>query len=159
VISLRPTTAGDLDFVLALEHHPDNRDFIGQWRRDEHLATLDRADRQHLIIAGAAGARLGYMITYDVRRDGFGVYVKRIAVSDRARGIGRQALTQLAARAWQQETPLVCLAVRPYNIRAQRCYRAVGFEAWPLDAAGWSAFLAHVDPGAPDCLIMRLRRR
>ena len=159
MIALRPTTPGDLDFVLALEHHPDNRDFIGQWRRDEHLATLDRADRQHLVIAGAAGALLGYIITYDVRRDGFGVYVKRIAVSDRARGIGREALTLLAARAWQEGTPLVCLAVRPYNTRAQRCYRAVGFEDWPLSASGWSAFLSHVDPDAPDCVIMRLLQR
>jgi diamine N-acetyltransferase len=82
----------DLDFVLALEHHPDQASFIGQWTRDEHVAALDRADREHLIIEAAADAPLGYLIGYDVRAAGYGIYIKRIAIAEKSRGIGRAAL-------------------------------------------------------------------
>ena len=157
-IQLLSTTPADLDFVLALEHHPDNRDFIGQWTRAEHLASMARTNRQHLVIAADDGDRLGYLIAYDVIAAGYGIYVKRIAVTDRARGIGRAALAEFAPRAWERGAPLVSLAVRPHNERAQRCYRAVGFRDWWLDAAAWTAFLAGVDPFASGCLIMRLMR-
>jgi ribosomal protein S18 acetylase RimI-like enzyme len=156
MIHLRPTGADDLDGVLALEHRPDNREFIGRWTREEHLATMARADRQHLVIASADGRALGYLIAYDVRAAGYGIYIKRIAVTDRARGIGREALSLFAARAWADAAPFVCLAVRTHNVRAQRCYRAVGFESWTLDAAAHADFLARVDPRAAGCLLMRL---
>jgi ribosomal protein S18 acetylase RimI-like enzyme len=157
-IHLRATRPDDLDFVLALEHRPENRDFIGQWPREEHLATLSRVDREHLMIAAAGGAPLGYVITYDVRRDGYGVYIKRIAVREPAQGTGRAALVALAARAWDQGYSSICLAVRTGNERAQRCYRAVGFDVWTPDAAGWADFMAKVDPLVSGCLLMRLAR-
>ena len=157
-ITLRRTTPADLDFVLALEHRPDNRDYIGQWTREEHLASMARPDRQHLVIAAPDGDRLGYLITYDVVAAGYGIYIKRIAVVERARGIGRATLAALAARAWAGGAPLISLAVRPHNQRAQRCYRAVGFQMWWLEPSQSSDFLAKVDPCAPGCLVMRLRR-
>ena len=89
-IGLRRTSIADLDFVLALEHHPDQVSFIGQWTRDEHVATLERADREHLIIE-ADGVPLGYLIGYDVRAAGYGLYIKRIAIAEKSRGIGRAA--------------------------------------------------------------------
>jgi hypothetical protein len=49
------------------------------------------------------------------------------------------------------------LQLRPVE-RAQRCYRAVGSEAWTLDDPGWTRFLADVDPAASGCLMMRLTR-
>ena len=145
----------DLDFVLALEHRPDNREFIGQWTAEVHLATMARPDREHLVITDAAGSPLGYLITYDVSAAGYGVYLKRIAVEARSRGTGRAALAALVRRPAAAAAPFVCLAVRPHNARAQRCYRAVGFEQWTLTPDAFSDFLARVDPPAGDCLLMR----
>jgi ribosomal protein S18 acetylase RimI-like enzyme len=155
-VILRPTTDADLDFVLALEHRPDNRDFIGQWPRAEHQRSMARDDRQHLLMESADGTPLGYLIGYDVRAAGFGWYVKRIAVEERSRGIGRAALAEFAMRAWTAGAALVSLAVRPHNLRAQRCYHAVGFVEWALNAGDRIAFLERVDPFATDCLVMRL---
>ena len=152
---LRPTTLDDLDYILALEHRPDNRDFIGRWAREQHVDAMSRVDREHLVIAGDDGAPLGYLIAYDVIADGYGIYVKRIAVGERSRGVGRAALAQFAERPWVTRASLISLAVRPHNARAQRCYVASGFEQWLLDETSRATFLDRVDPLAADCLIMR----
>jgi ribosomal protein S18 acetylase RimI-like enzyme len=154
-IALRRTTSADLDFVLALEHHPDQAPFIGQWTRDEHLATIERADREHLIIE-AAGGPVGYLIGYDVRTAGYGIYIKRIAIAEKSRGIGRAALRAYFAHVGRRfGTRAVWLAVRDHNARAQRAYAAVGFARVDMSSAEFERFLAAVDRPLDRCLIMR----
>jgi diamine N-acetyltransferase len=157
-VQLRPLIADDLDFVLPLEHRAGNRIYIGQWSREEHLASMAHADRQHLLIQSDDGLPLGYLIMFDRTDAGFGAYVKRIAIATPSEGTGRTALAQLLRSAWIGRAPFVCLAVRPYNVRAQRSYRAAGFHEWPLDDATQAEFLARVDPLAADCLIMKAPR-
>ena len=89
-VTLRPTGVSELDFVLALERHPDNVPFIGQWSREEHAAVIRAPDREHWIIE-AESRPAGYLIAYDLVSRGFGVYVKRIVIESKARGLGRAA--------------------------------------------------------------------
>ena len=160
MIRLRRTTSDDLDFVLALEHHPDQRPFIGQWTREQHLETMGRADREHWIIERADdGGAQGYLIAYDVRDAGSGIYIKRIATTEKAKGIGREALREFLAHAFRdQHAESVCLAVRHHNQRAQRAYAAVGFVEQRLTPDEWQAFRAAVDPVGDDCLVMRVKK-
>lgn len=158
-IALRPTTPEDLDFVIALERDDENRPFIGQWSREEHLAAIDRADREHWIVADGAGARLGYVILYDVRSMGQGVYVKRIAIGPKSAGVGRRALAQLVEHACRDlGAEFVTLGVIPHNHRAQKAYRAVGFEVMTLTEPELRRMQADVDPFPDDCLVMKIGR-
>jgi len=137
-VRLRRTAEADLDFVLALEHHPDQLPFIGQWTRDEHRDAIAREDREHWIIERASdGMSLGYLISYDVRAAGYGIYIKRIALAEKSRGVGRAAL-----RAFID----------------QRAYAAVGFVDVPLTPAERADITATVDPFPPECLVMRIAR-
>ena len=137
-VRLRGATPADLAFVTALERHPDNRDWIGQWGDGEHLAAIaGKGGREHWIIE-AGGERAGYLIAYDCRGAGAGIYVKRILVKDKSRGIGRAALSLFVEHAFaRSETGSVWLIVRDDNARAQAVYRALGFERF--DPAGESA--------------------
>ncbi len=157
MIGLRRTAAADLDFVLALEHHPDQRSFIGQWTRDQHLETIARSDREHWIIERKEDeSALGYLIAYDVRESGYGVYIKRIAIADKSQGIGREAIREFFAHAFRDlRAASVCLAVRHHNARAQRAYAAVGFVERPLSTEEWHKFRAVVDPVGGECLVMQ----
>lgn len=136
-LKLRPTRAADLDFVLALEQHPDNRPFIAQWSRDEHSSAIERSDREHWIIEREPDqSRLGYIIMYNLIAQRLGVYVKRIVVSDKSRGIGRIALWLLAEHAFRDlNADFMFLAVYPDNERGQRSYRALGFTEVALTAS------------------------
>ena len=155
-IVLRPTSPDDLDFVLALERDDENRPFIGQWSREEHLDAIDRADREHWIVSDAAGTPLGYVILYDVRAAGQGVYVKRIAIGPKSAGIGRAALSQLVAHAFRDlHAPFVTLAVYAHNLRAQRSYLAVGFRFLELTDEERRRMERDVDAFSDECLIMK----
>ncbi|HKW00256.1 MAG TPA: GNAT family N-acetyltransferase [Vicinamibacterales bacterium] len=156
MIRLRRTTPADLDFVLALEHHPDQRSFIGQWTREQHLETMARADREHWIIERVEDeAPQGYLIAYDARDAGYGAYIKRIAIAEKSKGIGRDALREFLAHAFRDlGAASVSLAVRHHNARAQRAYAAVGFAERKLSADEWHHFRATVDPVGDDCFVM-----
>ena len=159
MVRLRRTTEDDLAFILALEHRPDNRDFIGQWIREEHLASMARPDREHWTIVGDYGVPLGYLIGYDSRAEGFGIYIKRIAIAERSRGVGRAALTAFLEHVWRDfDAAVVTLAVRGHNARAIHVYEIVGFEVWKMTPAELSAMTAKVDPIPADCLVMRVWR-
>jgi diamine N-acetyltransferase len=129
-VTLRPTTESDLDFVLALESHPENAPFVGQWTRDEHRDAIARADREHWIPSDpASGERLGYLIAFDLRAQRCGVYVKRIVVDSKSKGVGREVMRRYAQHAFERlGAPFVWLSVHGDNLRGQRCYRAVGYD-------------------------------
>ncbi|HKC49628.1 MAG TPA: GNAT family N-acetyltransferase [Myxococcota bacterium] len=136
-VTLRPTALGDLDFVLALERHPENAAFIGRWTRAEHAAAIAAKDREHwLILRAHDGVPLGFLLAFDLRAAGLGVYVKRIAISEKSRGRGREALGRFARRAFDElGASHVWLTVFPDNERAQRSYRALGFAVEPVTPA------------------------
>ena len=128
-VALRRTRPEDLEWVMALERHPDNRGFVGQWTREQHTHAIEAPDREHWVIARRRdGAPIGFMIVFDLRAAGHGVHLKRIVVDQKGRGLGREALGQLAARAFGMlDASHVWLSVYETNERAQRTYRALGF--------------------------------
>ena len=139
--ALRPSTPGDLGFVTALERDPANRDYIGQWADAEHLdAIARRAGREHWIIE-RDGAPAGYLIAFDGRDLGAGIYVKRILVGDKVRGTGTAALAAFLDRACARPgVEFVWLLVRDWNARAQAVYTKLGFrrhEAPPEESERW----------------------
>jgi len=157
-VVLRRTSDADLDFVLGIERHPDNTPFIGQWSREEHREAFDRRDREHWIVADGEGERLGYVILYDLRDSGHGVYVKRIAIGPKSAGVGRRALAVVLGRAFGElGADFVSLAVYPRNERAQRAYRAAGFAVAELSDAERRVMRDRVDPFPEDCVIMIAR--
>ncbi len=136
-VVLRPTELDDLDFVLSLERHPENAPFIGQWSREEHAATIERPDREHWIIeVVGAPDPVGFLIAYDLRATGFSVHVKRVVVMDKSRGVGRLALRRFIEHAVRDLAPArIWLTVFTGNVRAQRCYAALGFREVALTRA------------------------
>lgn len=148
---LRPTQHTDLDAVLAIEQHPENLGLIGQWSRADHASAIERTDREHWIIGHKADPTpTGYIIAYNLISEGFGLYVKRIAVSEKSVGIGRRALNAYLSDAFSRlGTDSACLVVYRTNERAQRSYRAIGFAEVELNASDRMR-LYELDGGFPD---------
>jgi len=155
--TLRPTLPADLAFVTGLERHPDNRALIGQWSDAEHLAAIAGRDgREHWIIE-RDGAAAGYLIAFDGRAHGAGIYVKRILVAEKGRGTGKAALARFLDDATARDgVAFVWLLVREQNLRAQAVYTGLGMRRYactPEVAARWDAT---IDPAGPGVLRMRL---
>jgi len=157
-VTLRPSAPSDLAYVTALERHPENRGQIGQWSDEEHLAAIRReGGREHWIIE-REGAPAGYLIAYDNRAAGTGVYVKRILVDAKERGTGSAALSAFLDDAFARGTDAVWLIVRNGNHRAQAVYSRLGFAPFEPGVEE-AALYDRVNEAPPDkCFRMRVTR-
>ena len=82
----------DINLILEMETHPDNRNFIWVGTYAEHLAEL--ADKQHLLLVFRSkedNRIIGYSLSrLDFRAE---VYeLRRIVISDKGKGYGREAM-------------------------------------------------------------------
>jgi hypothetical protein len=159
-VALRQTRPEDLEFVMALERHPDAARYIGQWTRDQHTHAIEAPDREHWVIARRRdGAPMGFLIAFDLRAAGHGVHLKRIVVEQKGRGLGREALGQFAARAFGAlGASHLWLSVYEANQRAQRAYRALGFAVEEPTPERRAELQAVVGGFSDRSLVMTLRR-
>lgn len=128
-LTIAEATAQDIDAIIALESHPDNRDFLWVGTREEHLAEM--ADPNHLLLvfrALAGGATVGCAL---VRLDfaSLRFEVRRIAIGEKGKGYGREAMEALLAHAFG---PLgmnkVWLDVYPHNTIGIKLYESLGMH-------------------------------
>jgi len=128
MVTLRRSGPTDLPFITGLERRDDHVAAIGQWTDLEHLAAIQSPKREHWIIE-QDGLPAGYLIAFDARAEGAGVYVKRILVAEKDKGIGTLALATFLDRAFGElGTRFTWLTVREGNTRAQAVYRRLGFH-------------------------------
>ncbi len=157
MVTLRPSTRADLDYVTSLERREDNLEFIGQWSDWEHLSAIEgRNGRSHWVIE-RGGERAGYLIAYDCRAGDAGYYVKRILVDRKDGGIGAAAMRWFVDWAFTRDRVCcVWLLVRGINARGRHLYEKLGFDYFdppPDEAKRYDAFEA---PPGDGVLRMRL---
>ncbi|MGC9526468.1 MAG: GNAT family N-acetyltransferase [Limnospira sp.] len=128
-IRLRESKIEDLEFVIGAENHPDNCPFVSQWSREEHEAAFSDGDRKHFIVENIETSQpVGYLILEDVKSPHKSICLKRIVMTEKGKGYGRETLrlakhlvfeTLKAHRLW--------LDVKDYNTRAKWLYESEGF--------------------------------
>ncbi|BFH71418.1 MAG: GNAT family protein [Paenibacillus dendritiformis] len=127
-LELRTTDERDLAFVREIENDPDNRPFIGQWTAERHRAALTEEGVLHAVIIGKQGAPAGYMIVTGLTDPNRSVCIQRIALKEKGRGYGTEAMRLIVRWIWEQtEAHRIWLDVKEGNGRARRVYEAVGF--------------------------------
>jgi diamine N-acetyltransferase len=127
-IQLRPTHLTDLDFVLAAENHPDNRDFVSQWTRQAHEAAIASPNMGHFIVE-AHGEGVGYAIVQDLQDPNQCIGIQRLVITQKGYGYGKAALRLLQKCAFEEwNAHRLWLDVKDYNQRARHVYESVGFQ-------------------------------
>ncbi|MEB3887206.1 GNAT family N-acetyltransferase [Lyngbya sp. CCY1209] len=128
-VRLRSTRVEDLEFVVGAENHPDNCDFVSQWSRAEHEAALSDGNKKHFIVENVKTTEpVGYVILEDVRSPHKSVCLKRIVMTEKGKGYGRETL-RLAKRLVFESLKAhrLWLDVKDYNTRAKLLYESEGF--------------------------------
>ena len=99
---LREATADDIDQIIALEEHKDNRDFLWIGTRQEHQDEID--DPNHILLIFEKKqdrSTVGYaLIRLNPRSEIF--ELRRIAISEKNRGYGREAMEALFKFAFEE---------------------------------------------------------
>ena len=127
-VRLRPTSEGDLDFVLREEGDEKNRPFIGRWPRGRHLEALANEEVEHLIAEDRDGRPVGYAILTGLGDPGRILCLKRLMVAQKGMGYGRAVLRLAKERAFGGlGAHRLWLDVKEGNARARVLYESEGF--------------------------------
>lgn len=119
----------DLPFVMATERRPGYEKLVGRWEYDRHAAAL--VDGRHTyFIARQGGKPAGFVILRDWQGPEQVAYIKRAAVAEPGRGLGRRMMELVADAVFEQTgSHRLFLGLFPDNERARRAYEAAGFVA------------------------------
>lgn len=127
-IRLRYTNESDLDFVIAAEQSAENRAFVGVWTREQHRAACSSEDLSHLVIEEADGKRVGYVILAGLVDTNESIEFRRIVITEKNRGYGKQALQAIKKLAFEElKAHRLWLDVKEHNGLARRLYETEGF--------------------------------
>ncbi|WP_432406208.1 GNAT family N-acetyltransferase [Wukongibacter sp. M2B1] len=129
LINLRYTEEKDLDFVLKAECHPDNCAYVFQWTREQHLEAMSDSDILHLIVEDNIDSKpVGYIISTGFESPERNIELKRIVITDKGKGFGREALRLIKRLSFEKfNAHRLWLDVRDHNLLAQSLYKSEGF--------------------------------
>ena len=146
-MQLARASATDIPFIMATERLPGNEGLVGRWERDEHERAL--ADPGNAYFIGTVdGIPVGFVIVQHWASATHRTLIRRIIATETGNRIGRQLLTKVVDTIFAEtRADWLWLNVHPDNIRAQRCYSALGFnfaERTSIAEAGESVSLLMV---------------
>lgn len=128
LIHMRTARSGDIDYIVSMELDLENASFINHWSAEKHLAALQDDDQLHLIIETAAGKRIGFVMMAGIQNDSKSIELRRIAIAEKGRGYGREALRMLKRYAFlERRCHRLWLDVKEGNVRARQLYESEGF--------------------------------
>jgi diamine N-acetyltransferase len=127
MFNLRSATSADIPFVMATERFPSYLPILGQWEEEKHRAAL--ADRANAYFIGETeGALEGFAIVQHLDDPMGNVLLRRIAMTNPGRGLGREMMRLVAAAVFGRPEPhRLWLQVSPYNEHARLFYLRFGF--------------------------------
>ncbi|MGW6913948.1 GNAT family N-acetyltransferase [Kitasatospora sp. NPDC054939] len=129
VLTVRPSTAADLDAATRFESDPGAAGWLGAKGLGWHLRALADPDQEHLS-AEADGEPAGFVVLAGLRAGRGVVELRRIVLAPglQGLGLGRELFRAAVARAHGEHgAHRVWLDVKPLNRRARALYSSEGF--------------------------------
>ena len=128
-IRIRRTENRDLNYVIQTEMNELNSKYIGHNTPEEHLAMMQHPDVLHLLIESIETEHpVGYMILAGQKNLNHAIEIRRIAVSEKEKGYGGEALKLAMKLAFEElSAHRLWLDTRVHNEVAQHAYESAGF--------------------------------
>lgn len=119
----------DVDTIIAIESHKDNRDFLWIGTEEQHLGEIDDPNHLLLLFQAKEDDRIvGYALArIDWKSEVF--ELRRIAITEKGMGFGREAMEAIMKFAFTQlNTNRFWLDVYPDNLIGIRLYESLGMH-------------------------------
>lgn len=128
-LRIREARPEDIPYIIDMENHPDNRDFIWQGSLQEHLEEI--ADENHILAIltdRKTQERVGYFLAHiNFKSEIF--ELRRIALEIKGKGYGRETISALFAYAFEtRQLNRFWLDVYPHNHIGIRLYESLGMK-------------------------------
>lgn len=127
-LTIRRASLSDADFMEKVELDEDNSPWVGHWPLGWRIAKFGDGHMLQTIIEKADGTPIGIMIFCDMKSFEAELQLKRIAILEKGRGYGKEALYLAQKYAFEVlGTKCLSLGTKEHNTRAQSIYKATGF--------------------------------
>lgn len=126
---LRPTADAEIDFVVDLERHSENADYIEQWSHGAHRSCIRSAGCTHWVIEELhAGEPVGFVVLEGHSDPNDCLLLRRLVIARKGRGFGKEAVALLTGYCFEVLAfHRLWLTVLKGNEPARRLYRRLGF--------------------------------
>jgi ribosomal protein S18 acetylase RimI-like enzyme len=146
----------DLPFFMTTERLPGYQGKVGQWPEDEHRAALADPNQAYLIGLDADRTAVAFAIIQAIASAHGNTYLKRIAVTQPDKGVGRRFLAAVTGWVFRETgAHRFWLEVLATNARARHVYETSGFTEEGSAREGY--LLA--DGTRVDLVVMSILRR
>ncbi len=126
-MNLRRALPQDLPYILQLEQKFRNLGLLGGDEIDTHERQMSDPDCAYWIVETEDGAA-GFVILRGLQSKNKCVELKRIAIAEPGRGLGRRVLSEIIKMAFSElDAHRLWLDVFEHNVRARHVYRSMGF--------------------------------
>ena len=127
-IVIRKANIEDADFMHAVELDEENAPWVGNWSLGWRIAKFGDKDFLQTIIEKEDGTPIGIIIFCDMLYLKTKLQLKRIAITEKGKGYGKEALYLAQKLAFEVfGTKYLYLGTKENNLRAQSIYKATGF--------------------------------
>ena len=127
---IREAHIDDSDFMSGVEQDADNCPWVANWPLGFRIAKFGDADFLQVIVERRDGTPIGFIIFRDMLNKETAVQLKRIAILDKGKGYGKEALHLAQKLVFEVfDTQRLYLTTKKENFRAQSIYKATGFVA------------------------------
>jgi len=125
---IRKARIADAEFMRSVELDADNSPWVANWHLGWRIAKFGDADFLQTVIEKTDGTPIGLLIFRGMRTVQEKLELKRIAILEKGKGYGKEALYLAQKLAFEVfETPYLYLGTKENNLRAQSIYKATGF--------------------------------
>lgn len=127
-LTIREARIDDADFMRSVELDEDNSPWVADWPLGWRIAKLGDKDFIQTIIEREDGTPIGIIIFRDMLCVKERLQLKRIAIIDKRKGYGKEALRLAQKLAFEVlGTKYLYLSTKKTNLRAQSIYKSTGF--------------------------------
>ncbi len=127
-IVIRKANIADADFISSVERDSDNSPWVANWPLGWRIAKFGDKDFLQTIIEKEDGTPIGFIIFRDMLYVKTRLELKRIAIIEKGKGYGKEALLLAQKLAFEVfGTKYLYLGTRESNVRAQNIYKATDF--------------------------------
>lgn len=125
---IRRANIADAELMHSVELDEDNSPWVGSWPLGFRIAKFGDRDFLQTIIEKEDGTPVGFIIFRDMVQVKERMELKRIAITEKGKGYGREALRLAQKLAFEVfGTKYLYLGTKAENLRAQAVYRQTGF--------------------------------
>lgn len=125
---IRKARIADADYMQSVEQDADNAPWVATWPLGWRITKFGDEDFLQTIIEKTDGTPIGLLIFRGMRNVQDKLELKRIALIEKGKGYGKEALCLAQKLAFEVfETSYLYLGTKEENLRAQRIYKATGF--------------------------------